>query len=187
MMDAVSSTFPTVPKGQRGYDVSEVEAFLAEARAAYTGGADSSSTIDSARIRRTAFAMRKGGYSPAHVDQALERLEDAFASRERDRAVASAGDDGWYGEARGAAEEIVERLSRPLGERFDRVSILTVGYHPKDVDRLARRLQGYFTDGKALSIDDVRGAVFRAKRGGYREAQVDVLLDAVVDVMLAVR
>ena len=79
------------------------------------------------------------------------------------------------------------RLDRPLGHRFDRVSVLTVGYHPKDVDRLARRLQGYFTDGKALSIDDVRGAVFRARRGGYREAQVDVLLDAVVDVMLAVR
>jgi len=187
MMDAVSSTFPTVPKGRRGYDVSEVEDFLAEARAAYTGGADGSSSIDAARIRRTAFTMRKGGYSTAHVDQALERLEDAFASRERDKAVSRSGDEGWYGEARSAAEEIVSRLDRPLGHRFDRVSVLTVGYHPKDVDRLARRLQGYFTDGKPLSIDDVRGSVFRPKRGGYREAQVDVLLDAVVDVMLAVR
>jgi DivIVA domain-containing protein len=94
MMDGVSSTFPTVPKGQRGYDVTEVEAFLAEARAAYTGG-EGQSAVDSARIRRTAFAMRKGGYSPAHVDQALERLEDAFASRERDRAGAGSGDAGW--------------------------------------------------------------------------------------------
>jgi len=37
-------------------------------------------------IRTTAFAMQKGGYSTSHVDAALERLEDAFASRERDRA-----------------------------------------------------------------------------------------------------
>jgi len=29
--------------------------------------------------------------------------------------------------------------------------------------------------------------VFRPKHGGYREAQVDALLDAVVEVMLAVR
>ena len=185
MMGRVSKTFPAAPKGQRGYDVSEVETFLAEARAAYTGGADSS--IDSAHIRRTAFAMKKGGYSTAHVDQALERLEDAFASRERERSVGEAGDEGWFSEARTTAEQIVARLDRQPGQRFDRVSVLTVGYHPKDVDRLARRLQGYFTDGKALSIDEVRGSVFRAKRGGYRESQVDLVLDAVVDVMLAVR
>ena len=30
-------------------------------------------------------------------------------------------------------------------------------------------------------------AAFRAQRGGYQEAQVDVLLDAVIRVMLAVR
>lgn len=186
MMVRVSTTFPLAPTGQRGYDESEVDAFLAEARAAYAA-APGEGGVDSARIRRTAFAMTKGGYSTAHVDAALERLEDAFASRERERARTTRGDDSWLGDARSTAEEIVARLDRPQGHRFDRVSIFTPGYHRGDVDRLARRLQGYFSDGRALSIDDVRGAVFRPQRGGYREAQVDLVLDAVVDVMLAVR
>lgn len=185
MMVAVSSTFPTVPSGKRGYDIDEVDAFLAEARSTYAG--DQTSGIDAARIRRTAFGLSKGGYSTAHVDAALERLEDAFASRERERAVASGDESTWFGSARSGAEDIVARLERPQGQRFDRVGFLTSGYHPRDVDRLTRRLHGYFTDGRPLSIDDVRSSVFRAKRGGYRETQVDLLLDTVVDVMLAVR
>lgn len=190
MMDLVKTTFPIAPQGQLGYDVDEVESFLATARAAYSGGASggrAASHVDSTRIRRTAFTMAKGGYSTAHVDAALERLEDAFASREKEQSASGSADATWLADARTTAEEIVARLDRPVGHRFDRVGFLTVGYHPADVDRLVRRLQGYFGDGRALSIDDVRASVFRPKRGGYREAQVDVVLDAVVDVMLAVR
>jgi len=184
----VTATFPSAAKGQLGYDVDEVDAFLAEARRAYTADeAAGGEAVDAASIRRTAFTMRKGGYSPKHVDAALERLEDAFASRERDRALASGSEAEWYGDARSVAEQLVARFERPEGHRFDRVAFLTQGYHPEDVDRLVRRLQAYFTAGRPLSIDDVRSSVFRAKRGGYREAQVDLVLDAVVDVMLAVR
>ena len=38
-----------------------------------------------------------------------------------------------------------------------------------------------------MSVDDVRTVAFRTKRGGYNETQVDVFLDAVIGVMLAVR
>lgn len=187
----VKTTFPMAQHGRLGYDVTEVESFLEKARAAYSGAAPTRATrslpIDSEQIRRTAFTMAKGGYSTSHVDAALERLEDAFASRERERSLAGEGDAAWFAGARSAAEEIVARLDRPAGHRFDRVGFVTQGYHPADVDRFVRRLTGYFGDGEALSIDDVRAVVFRAKRGGYREVQVDVLLDAVVDVMLAVR
>ena len=82
---------------------------------------------------------------------------------------------------------MVARLERPDGQRFSRVSFLGTGYHPKDVDAFAQRLGGYFREGKPLSLTEVRSVVFRAKHGGYREAQVDALLDAVVEVMLAVR
>ena len=58
-------------------------------------------------------------------------------------------------------------------------------YRP--ADRFADRLTRYFRDGWPIAIDDVRGVVFTAQRGGYRESQVDLVLDAVVDVMLAVR
>ena len=121
------------------------------------------------------------------VDAALERLEDAFASRERELAVQQAGDEAWYTRARSIAQEILDRLSREPGHRFDRVSFLSNGYHRKDVDAFASRLVDYFQDGKPLSIDEVRTIAFRPKKGGYRETQVDLLLDTVVNVMLAVR
>ncbi len=85
------------------------------------------------------------------------------------------------------AQEILTRLSRPAGHRFDRVSIFSAGYNFKDVDAFSKRLTSFFQEGKALSVDEVRTIAFRPQKGGYREAQVDLLLDAVVNVMLAVR
>jgi DivIVA domain-containing protein len=38
-----------------------------------------------------------------------------------------------------------------------------------------------------MSVDEVRTVMFRPQRGGYKEVQVDLLLDSVTDVMLAVR
>ena len=90
-------------------------------------------------------------------------------------------------EARTTAQVVANRLARPEGERFDRVSALALGYDVREVDRFADRLTRYFRDGWPIAIDDVRGVVFSAQRGGYRESQVDLVLDAVVDVMLAVR
>jgi DivIVA domain-containing protein len=97
------------------------------------------------------------------------------------------GDRKWLDEARGTAQVILNRLGRPEGERFDRASIFTIGYNKREVDRFAKRLIRYFRDGIPMSVDEVRTVVFRQQRHGYREAQVDLLLDAVVDVMLAVR
>ncbi len=182
----MSATFPKVTGSERGYDVEQVETFLQEARSAYAGEADVRS-IDAESIRHTAFSMVKGGYAPQHVDSALERLEDAFAMRERERVLRQTGDETWFSEARELAEAIVQRLERPAGHRFDRVSFLTTGYHPSDVDAFVTKLRGYFSEGRPLSIEDVRTSVFRPRRGGYREGQVDLVLDSVVDVMLAVR
>jgi DivIVA domain-containing protein len=131
--------------------------------------------------------MQKGGYSPEHVDAALERLEDAFAARERERILAETGDAAWYAKARSTAQAVLDRLDRPAKHRFTRVSFLTIGYAVADVDVFGDKLVDYFQHGKPLSIETVRTVVFRRQRGGYREAQVDLLIDSVVDVMLAVR
>ena len=64
---------------------------------------------------------------------------------------------------------------------------MTTGYSVDDVDRFTGRLASYFEKGTPITVDDVRTVVFRPQRGGYREVQVDIVLDAVVDVMLAVR
>lgn len=180
-------TFPRARKGRPGYDIDEVEDFLEDARRAYTAENPDTAVITADSIRTTAFSLRKGGYSTSHVDAALERLEDAFAARERERELARMGEEAWYAEARTTAQELLDRVVRPHGKKFQRVTFLTLGYSVKDVDAFADRIAAYFQSGAALTTEDVRTVAFRPQRGGYREAQVDYLLDTVIRVMLAVR
>lgn len=183
----MSTTFPKNQRDARGYRREEVDAFLARARTAYDLDPEVPATLNSAEIRHTSFTLAKDGYSTEHVDVALERLEDAFALREREIALARDGQDAWLARTRESAQVILNRLARPEGHRFDRVSRLASGYSVAEVDAFAAVLVGYFQDGRALSIERVRTVVFPAQRGGYSEEQVDVVLDSVVDVMLAVR
>jgi DivIVA domain repeat protein len=178
----VSTTFPRVRRG-RGYDIDEVEDFLEDARRAYTGDPGSSQVVDATYIRQVGFTMRRGGYAPAAVDAALERLEDAFAARERDRALTQLGDAGVYQQARSDAQVILDRCTRARGRRFRRVGILTGGYSVRDVDLFADRITRYLQNGEPLTVEEVRGVLFARQRGGYQETQVDVVLDAVVDVL----
>ncbi len=183
----MSNTFPRSRRSRPGYNIDQVEDFLEEARRAYTADRGAQSVLGATAIRHMAFTIQKGGYSTSHVDAALERLEDAFAVRERERALAEAGDAAWYARARSSAQAILDRLARDPGARFSRVGPFTNGYSTKDVDAFAERLINYFQHGKPMSVEQVRTVVFRPKKRGYREAQVDLLLDAVIDVMLAVR
>lgn len=183
----MSTTFPRTRRSRLGYNVEQVEDFLEEARRAYSAEPGELTIMTAVRIRRTAFAMEKGGYLTIEVDAALERLEDAFSRRERDSRQQERGNDFVFAEARSTAQVILDRLARPPGSRFARVAKLTNGYNRGDVDRFADRLGSYFQDWQAVTVDEVRTAAFRPQRGGYRETQVDLVLDAVVDVMLAVR
>lgn len=177
--------FPRATKRARGYSIGQVDAFLENARRSYESPPEEG--LSAADIRFTAFDLKRGGYETGPVDAALERLEDVFAARERDLARQRLGDERWLAEARATAQEIVERLGRPENRRFSRTSFLSFGYNRNDVDRFTRRLSRYFQEGRPLGVDEVRRVVFRPQRGGYREPQVDLLLDVVVDVMLAVR
>ncbi len=186
-MVPMSTMFPRVGRSKPGYDIDQVERFLLEARASYDSPAAPGSRMTAEGIRRAAFDLQKGGYATDRVDAALERLEDAFASREKERALSENGTELWYSDARKLAQEILERLSRPSGQRFDHVGPASGGYRRDDVDAFADRLVGYFRNGEYLTVDEVRSATFRPQRGGYREAQVDLVLDAVIQVMTAVR
>lgn len=183
----MSTTFPRVRRSSLGYDIDQVEDFLEDARRAYTGGPAEAAVVTAESIRRMAFAMRKGGYSPGHVDPALERLENAFATRERDRALAEIGDQAWYARARATAQEVLDRIVQPRGRRFRRVRWPAGGYSVRDVDTFTDRITRFLREGAALDPADVGAAVFRPQRGGYQEAQVDILLDDVSHVILAVR
>ena len=67
------------------------------------------------------------------------------------------------------------------------MSALTRAYNVKEVDAFADRLVDYFQHGKPMSVDEVRTVAFAATKRGYNETQVDLLLDSVINVMLAVR
>jgi len=185
---AVPSTFPLARARKPGYDVEEVDSFLEHARAAYSLPPGHPEGLPSLAIRRTAFrVVRKNGYSARHVDAALERLEEAFAAREREHELARLGSDSYYQGVRAIAQEIIDRLARGDGKRFRRVSLFTRGYRPADVDTFCRLISAYFEQGHALPVETVRTIAFGSRYRGYHEAQVDLLLDSVIDLMLAVR
>jgi DivIVA domain-containing protein len=179
--------FPDAPRRQRGYDRRAVDDFLTRARSSFERTDPEDQRIDAAAVRQVAFPLVRGGYSIAAVDGALGRLEDAFAAAEREREVSTVGPETWVERARDHAQEILEHLVRPRGRRFSRTSWLTFGYRIDEVDLISEKLARYFENGDPVTVDQVRAVAFRMQRGGYREEQVDALLDAVVDVMLAVR
>jgi DivIVA domain-containing protein len=65
------------------------------------------------------------------------------------------------------------------------VPFLAQGYAVKDVDAFAERVSAYLLQGEPLTVADVRSVTFRAARGGYDEAQVDAVLDALTDLLLS--
>lgn len=167
-----------------GYHRSAVDAFLASARREFEAGGDQ---LEAADVRTASFPLVKGGYVVADVDAALGRVEDAFAARERERVVRTRGAGVWVERARQDAQTILDHLARPARQRFGRTGLLTFGYRLDEVDHVANRIVRYLRDGEALSAEQLRSAAFRMQRGGYREEQVDALLDATIDVILAVR
>ena len=168
----------------RGYHRAAVDTFLASARRAFEQGDDSLSADD---VRTASFPLVKNGYVVADVDAALGRVEDAFAARERERVVRSQGAGAWVERAREDAQVILDHLARPRRHRFARTGVLTFGYRLDEVDHVSTRIVRYLRDGDPLTAEQLRSAAFRMQRGGYREEQVDALLDATIDVILAVR
>lgn len=181
------TTFNRTGRVSQGYDTEQVDAFFARARESYEQ-AGVPSPLTSRDVRQVGFDLVRGGYDVGQVDAALDRLEDAFARREYDAMRQRLGAEGTLDELTKRAGSLRGRLVRPDGERFDRATGLAPAYDVSDVDRLCRRLLGYFESGDPMSVDEVRRAVFRPRRGsrGYAEPQVDAFLDRVVEVMVAV-
>ena len=186
MMTSETQLPPVFPEAQgraRGYEKRAVDEFLVKARDAFES---SDSSVSSADVRQAAFPLARRGYAVASVDAALGRIEDAFAARERGAAVSDAGAHDWVGQARTSAQEVLDRLSRPKGHRFERVSGLQYGYRVDEVDLVSDKISRYLASGEPVTVEQVRSVAFRMQRGGYRELQVDAVLDCVVEVILAV-
>jgi DivIVA domain-containing protein len=181
--------FPETSGRTKGYEKRAVDAFLARARAAFETDAVAGTEtrpLSASHVRSAAFPLVRHGYAIPAVDAALTRIEDAFAAQERERALDTSGPQEWVGRTRENAQAILDRLARVRGRRFQRVSVLRYGYRIDEVDLVTDKLARYLETGEAVTVEQVRAVAFRMQRGGYREVQVDALLDAVVEVMLAV-
>ncbi|MEA2292293.1 MAG: hypothetical protein QOF17_1316 [Solirubrobacteraceae bacterium] len=185
----IPASFERVARTDYGYNAKQVDQFLQRARVSLETPAAAVHPIKSADVRSVSFDPVKGGYSATAVDAALDRLEDAFARRERDELIAVQGEDAWLRQIGQLSGTLRGRLHRPDGERFRHpVKNKARSYNTKDVDRLCKDLIGYLEEDKPLSVDNVRRAVFRSAVGkdGYEETQVDAFLDRVVELMAAI-
>lgn len=181
--DAAVAPFPVAVHRDRGYDRDAVEAFLDRARESFEAETPGMTALD---VRTVTFPLVRGGYAVAAVDAALVRVEDAFAARERDDALSRQGARAWVRSSRESAQEVLDRLSRPARTRFRRTGLLGFGYRIDEVDVVADRIARYLETGEPLRPEQVRSVAFRMQRNGYSETQVDAVLDAVVEIMLAV-
>lgn len=184
-----TSPFARVGRRQYGYNLRQVDSFLTRTREYYNTEDPAHGTVTSADVRSMAFDPAKGGYEPQAVDAALDRLEDVFAQRERDRVIEADGEDAWLMQIGRSAAVLRGRLHRPAGDRFRRpAKKKTQSYNVDDVDTLCDRLLAYFENDLPLSVDVVRRAVFREAKGadGYEESQVDAFMDRVVGLMAAI-
>ncbi|WP_410558245.1 DivIVA domain-containing protein [Arthrobacter globiformis] len=185
----IPASFERVARTDYGYNAKQVDQFLQQARVSLETPEAAAHPLKSADVRSVSFDPVKGGYSAPAVDAALDRLEDAFARRERDDLIAERGEDAWLRQIGQLSGTLRGRLHRPDGERFRRpVKKKARSYNTKDVDTLCRDLIGYLEQDKPLSVDNVRRAVFRPAVGkdGYEETQVDAFLDRVVELMAAI-
>ncbi|WP_182113573.1 MULTISPECIES: DivIVA domain-containing protein [unclassified Actinotalea] len=178
--------FRTAGRLRSGYEPHQVDEFFTRARSAYDG--DPKEPMSGADVRRAAFDLVRGGYVTSSVDAALDRLERAFAVRQRQEFVAAHGQQAWMEHLAAQARTLYGRLSRPDGERFAPAARGVQGYRPEDVDELCRRLVDYFDHGQSLTSEELRTATFRPARGAkaYAEGPVDAFVERAVEVLLGV-
>lgn len=178
--------FRTVSRFRTGYDPDQVDTFFTHARRVYEG--DAAEPLNGADVRRAAFDLVRGGYATSSVDGALDRLERAFMTRERQNVLGAQGQQAWMEHMADRARSLYERLRRPEGERFAPAKRGDQGYLPDDVDDLCDRLIAYFDRGTPLSSDEVRHSTFRRAAGhnAYAEGPVDAFLERAVEVLLGV-
>ncbi len=185
--DSAAAGFDRVGRGDLGYSPKQVEKFMAAARAYLEDS--SAPAVTSHQVRMVSFDAVRGGFDASEVDAALDRLEDAFARREREELIERSGEEAWLREIGQLAGVLRGRLARHDGERFRRPSSQKApSYQVQDVDALCVRLLDYLENGSPMSADEVRTAVFRTVTGqeGYEETQVDAFLDRVVELMAAI-
>ncbi len=164
--------FPRVGWLHRGYHPRQVDRFLTAAK-------NADGALSAADVRRAGFELVRRGYDIAAVDTALDEFEEKVAQTH----VEGPGRRGRSDPERDAAF-LHGEFSAPYMRRFPRARTWRRGYHIDDVDDFVDRVCATLDGVDELTVDDVRSAPFRPKRGGYDEGRVDEALDRTVELLL---
>jgi DivIVA domain-containing protein len=175
--------FPRASLWRRGYHCRQVDVFLERVEVSLQGDLPPMAAAD---IRRAGFELVRHGYAVAAVDARLDDLEERALLVEgatSGRRVRSDPDTD--------VQFLRDQLNEPYMRRFPRSGMLRRGYDLDDVDglvdRVLARFNGVNNTDQDLSVEDVRTAGFKPRRGGYAEEAVDEMLDRVVELLLVQR
>jgi len=164
------ASFGSVPKGKLGYSKTEVDLLIAKARDQYSNA--SAHVLDWRELTNHVFTLEKNGYQPGAVDSALQKLQDTFA--EKELSIRATDNEA-------LRQLLSSRSSRSKGRRFQRCSVLGLGYSRPQVDALLAVVGEYLEGQDELDIGEVRELAFKLQRGGYIESQVDAYIDRLVE------
>jgi DivIVA domain-containing protein len=177
----MSNNFPSVGDKELGYEPGQVDAVINQARVQFAEPA--SNIIDAKQLRTAQFDLVAGGYQIEAVDAALDRLDDAFALREKHRLTSSLNSVDAFDEVDKLRKLVKSRVRRPNGKKLARAGLFAKGYSVRQVDQFLV-LVGLRLAGKAeLGISELRNVTFKPKWGGYVENQVDALIDKTVEYL----
>ncbi len=189
-----TSRIPRCAEAERGYDVAQVDDFLAAVHAALQdappgpGPEYGSGVVLSTQVRAAVFAGARGGYRPEAVDELLDAVEESLAAAERERCLRARGPEAWQEHLDALTRLLRNRLDRPRTQRFRRPSRPRAqGYSAAHVDVLCERLGARLEGAAPLEPAELRRAVFPPAQGerSYEEQQVDAFLDRAVQLLLA--
>jgi DivIVA domain-containing protein len=182
--------FHRTARWRRGYHCRQVDAFLSDVELSLQGNLPPMAASD---IRRAGFELVRHGYAIPAVDAHLDELEEQVL-------VVEGATSGRRGRTNPESDVqfLRDQLDAPHMRRFPRSRMWRRGYDLDQVDDFVDRvLAGFDTLTKksaardnvaaALSVEDVRSAGFKPRRGGYAEHAVDETLDRVVEVLLVQR
>lgn len=171
--------FPRSGRLHKGYSCRQVEAFINHLEVSLSGVFPMPSAAD---VRQAGFELVRNGYDIGAVDAAMDALEERVLAAEQ----ALAGRRGRVDTA-GEAAFLRDELVAPYMKRFPRAGSLRRGYDIDDVDDFVDRVVAALEGTGRLTVDQVRAAAFRPRRGGYQEDAVDDMLDRVVELLLVLR
>lgn len=175
----MSEKFPLSQK--KGYSVAQVNEFLDLAKAQYLDPANQ--IMDTNNVRSQRFDLVDNGYSISAVDAAMEKLEDIFAQRELERNLSQIGAEVFRHETQEIVDLLAKRCNRKARKRFQKRRWPNRGYSRRQVDQLCSQVAKYLSGTSPLTAKEVRLSVFKAKRGGYAEHQVDAFIDKTVELI----